>query len=195
MFSYNLKSTRGVTALLMATVWWLVSQCWWKQKYGSVFLRSTPYVSDVYIWGGENTSCALLRLVVVVVSNFNSSKGEKILERSVPDVRGFSLFNVSLYGSFSVAVVGMQESEIPVIWMIIMVSLVKINSNLTAMEWRHTDGPKLFQGKAMECVSREPLTKIAHEWGLVSNIKNGTSILLWMVTFNSLRSRRWFWSI
>lgn len=70
----------------------------------------------MFIYGaGENTYCALLRLVAVVVSNFSSSKGEKNLERSVPYARGSSLFNVSLYDSFSVVVVDMQEREIQVI--------------------------------------------------------------------------------
>lgn len=55
----------------------------------------------MFIYGTGVTYCAL-RLVVVRVSNFfSSSKGEKVLERSMPSVRGFNLLNGSLYGTVS----------------------------------------------------------------------------------------------
>jgi len=57
------------------------------------------YVSDVYMSAGGNRYSARLRLVVVC--NFDSSKGEKILERSVLSLRGFTLLNMSFCGAVS----------------------------------------------------------------------------------------------
>lgn len=54
----------------------------------------------MFIYGTGVTYCTL-RLVVVRVSNFSSSKGEKVLERSMPSVGGFNLLNGSLYGTVS----------------------------------------------------------------------------------------------